>query len=76
MEYAETLIKGKKTADDLGEDSEESWTFIGEDQDPDLMESIHRNVISRSGIVNQDTMLSSDEEGEGSKEIHHRSLVL
>jgi sterol 3beta-glucosyltransferase len=39
MEYAKSLIKGKdgKVIDDGLEESEESWTFIGDDNDPDLI---------------------------------------
>lgn len=33
MEYARTLIK--KQADPHEGDSEESWTFVGDDSDPD-----------------------------------------
>ncbi|ESZ94085.1 hypothetical protein SBOR_5505 [Sclerotinia borealis F-4128] len=43
MEYANSLIKGKegKSVDDTLEDSEESWTFIGDDNDPELVRRIH-----------------------------------
>ncbi|TAQ85107.1 hypothetical protein B7494_g6572 [Chlorociboria aeruginascens] len=43
MEYAKSLIKSKtgKTGDDTLEDSEESWTFIGDDNDPELVRRIH-----------------------------------
>lgn len=43
MEYAKSLIKGRdhKTNDDSLEDSEESWTFIGDDNDPELVKKIH-----------------------------------
>lgn len=42
MEYAKSLIKGKdgESADDTLEDSEESWTFIGDD-DPETMKRLH-----------------------------------
>ncbi|KAI9641319.1 Sterol 3-beta-glucosyltransferase [Ciborinia camelliae] len=43
MEYAKSLIKGKegKSVDDTLEDTEESWTFIGDDNDPELIKRIH-----------------------------------
>jgi sterol 3beta-glucosyltransferase len=43
LEYAKSLIKGRngKTVDDSLEDSEESWTFIGDDGDPELVRRIH-----------------------------------
>lgn len=39
LEYAKSLIKRRdgKTPDDNLEDSEESWTFIGEENDPELV---------------------------------------
>jgi sterol 3beta-glucosyltransferase len=43
MEYANSLIK-RKTGnhnEGLGEDIEESWTFIGDDNDPELVSRIH-----------------------------------
>ncbi|KAI9745934.1 MAG: Sterol 3-beta-glucosyltransferase [Claussenomyces sp. TS43310] len=44
MEYAKTLIKKKddKVDDDALEESEESWTFIGDDRDPDLVRRIQQ----------------------------------
>jgi sterol 3beta-glucosyltransferase len=43
LEYANTLIRKKngKVADDVGDDFEESWTFIGDDNDPELIRRIH-----------------------------------
>ncbi len=42
MEYAKTLIRKKDgKIDDPTEDSEESWTFIGDDNDPELVRRIH-----------------------------------
>jgi sterol 3beta-glucosyltransferase len=43
LEYAKSLIKSKggKGADDAVEESEESWTFIGDDNDPELIRRIH-----------------------------------
>jgi sterol 3beta-glucosyltransferase len=39
LDYAKSLIKGRngKTADDAVEDSEESWTFIGDDGDLEVV---------------------------------------
>lgn len=42
MEYANSLIKRKSGSHEgLAEDIEESWTFIGDDNDPGLMSRIH-----------------------------------
>ena len=43
LEYAKSLIKarGGKASDDALEDSEESWTFIGDDNDPELIRRIY-----------------------------------
>lgn len=43
LEYAKSLIKRKtgKAHDEAVEDSEESWTFIGDDNDPELIKRIH-----------------------------------
>jgi len=42
LEYAKSLIKGRSgKVDDTLEDSEESWTFIGDDNDPELIKRIH-----------------------------------
>ncbi|OBT79468.1 hypothetical protein VF21_02015 [Pseudogymnoascus sp. 05NY08] len=42
MEYANSLIKRKSGSHEgLAEDIEESWTFIGDDNDPELMSRIH-----------------------------------
>lgn len=42
MEYANSLIKRKSSSHEgLAEDIEESWTFIGDDNDPELMSRIH-----------------------------------
>jgi hypothetical protein len=42
MEYANSLIKRKTGGHEgLGEDIEESWTFIGDDNDPELVSRIH-----------------------------------
>lgn len=43
LEYAKTLIKRRgdaKAADDTVEEAEESWTFIGDDGDPELIRRI------------------------------------
>lgn len=42
MEYAKSLIKRKAgNTDEVGDDIEESWTFIGDDTDPELVNRIH-----------------------------------
>ncbi|CCD50633.1 glycosyltransferase family 1 protein, partial sequence [Botrytis cinerea T4] len=54
MEYAKSLIKLKegKSDDDALEDSEESWTFIGDETDPDTMKRIHDwDTMARSGTL-------------------------
>ncbi|KAF7934049.1 uncharacterized protein EAE97_008409 [Botrytis byssoidea] len=54
MEYAKSLIKLKdgKSDDDALEDSEESWTFIGDDTDPESMKRIHDwDTMARSGTL-------------------------
>lgn len=42
LEYARSLIKNRdgKVSDDTLEDSEESWTFIGDDNDPELIKRV------------------------------------
>ncbi|CAG8961343.1 hypothetical protein HYFRA_00013804 [Hymenoscyphus fraxineus] len=42
LEYARDLVKARsgKIPDDAPEDSEESWTFIGDGNDPDLLKKI------------------------------------
>lgn len=42
LEYAKSLIKNRdgKVPDDTLEESEESWTFIGDDNDPELIKRI------------------------------------
>ncbi|TVY40968.1 Sterol 3-beta-glucosyltransferase [Lachnellula subtilissima] len=54
LEYAKSLIKNSdgKIPDDTLEDSEESWTFIGDDNEPDLMSRIHNwENMAQSGMV-------------------------
>ena len=37
LDYSKSLIKHRsKNADDIADDTEESWTFIGDDSDVDL----------------------------------------
>ena len=41
MEYAKTLVKRRKLSyDGAVDDSEETWTFIGDESDPELRRSI------------------------------------
>lgn len=58
MEYATSLIKRKSGSHEgLPEDIEESWTFIGDDNDPELMSRIHawdpRVVLAHSKDVTE-----------------------
>lgn len=61
MEYANSLIKRKTGThhEGLAEDIEESWTFIGDDNDPELMSRIHawdpRVVLAQSKEVDLDS---------------------
>jgi len=53
--------------DDAVEDSEESWTFIGDDTDPDLVKRIHGwDAMAQSGILQRNAVLS-DSEGSASR---------
>ncbi len=52
LEYAKSLIKRRdgKTIDDTLEDSEESWTFIGDEHDPELVKRMHDwETMAQSG---------------------------
>ncbi|PQE26431.1 putative Sterol 3-beta-glucosyltransferase protein [Rutstroemia sp. NJR-2017a BBW] len=63
MEYAKSLIKGEdgESVDDPYEDSEESWTFIGDDEDPDLMKRIHDwESMAQSGSLSEQAFASSE----------------
>lgn len=53
MEYAKSLIKRKdgKTIDDAFEDSEESWTFIGDENDPEVMKAREALAMDQSGSL-------------------------
>lgn len=54
LEYAKSLIKRRdgQTADDTLEDSEESWTFIGDEHDPELVKRIHDwETMAQSGTL-------------------------
>lgn len=69
MEYAKTLIKRKdgKIADDSLEDSEESWTFIGDENDPDLVKRIHDwESMAQSGILSRKSDILSESEASSS----------
>lgn len=53
LEYAKSLIKRKdgKAYDETVDDSEESWTFIGEDNDPELIKRIYDcEAMTQSGM--------------------------
>lgn len=68
LEYSKSLIKarGGKASDDTLEDSEESWTFIGDDNDPELIRRIHDwETMAQSG------KLSGSSEASGSRALGH-----
>lgn len=51
MEYAKSLIKsrnGKAGLDDPLDDAEESWTFIGDDTDPEIVRRLHDGDVDGS----------------------------
>jgi len=56
LEYAKSLIKRKdgKTVDDAFEDSEESWTFIGDENDPEVMRR-WENMAQSTTLVAKNT---------------------
>lgn len=61
LEYAKSLIKkpSNKSVDDQAEDFEESWTFIGDENDPELLKRIHQWEGATSG---RETINKSDNE--------------
>lgn len=69
LEYAKTLIKKRgdgKVADDMVEEAEESWTFIGDDGDPDLIRRIHDwETMARPGDVARGRSVSAKGKGKG-----------
>ena len=69
MEYAKSLIKSRngKAADDGLEESEESWTFIGDENDPELVKRIHWEDVAQSGTLNRRNEGLSGSEGSKSK---------
>lgn len=72
LEYAKSLIKDKsgKLMDDTNEDSEESWTFIGDDNDPELIRHIHDwETMAQSGLSNKN--ISPRSEATGSRAVRH-----
>jgi sterol 3beta-glucosyltransferase len=55
--------------DDTNEDSEESWTFIGDDNDPELIRHIHDwESMAQSGTSNKNVSPRSGASG-------HRALA-
>jgi sterol 3beta-glucosyltransferase len=73
LEYAKSLIKarGGKASDDTLEDSEESWTFIGDDNDPELIRRIHDwETMAQSGSLSAKN-LSGSSEASGSRALGH-----
>jgi sterol 3beta-glucosyltransferase len=70
MEYAKSLIKSRngKPSDDNIEDSEESWTFIGDENDPELVKRIHNwDSVAQLGTLNRKNDVLSGSEESGSK---------
>ena len=70
MEYAKSLIKSRKgkSTDDNIEDSEESWTFIGDENDPELVRRIHNwENVAQTGTLNRKNDILSGSEASGSK---------
>jgi sterol 3beta-glucosyltransferase len=66
LEYAKSLIKNRdgKAPDDAGEESEESWTFVGDENDTDLASLTTRwQAMARSGTLNE-SLLGSGASGE------------
>jgi sterol 3beta-glucosyltransferase len=72
LEYAKSLIKRKdgKAQDETVEDSEESWTFIGDDNDPELIKRIYDwEAVTQSGTHGEGIRASS-----GSATLSNRAL--
>lgn len=68
LEYAKSLIKRRdgKPTDDVTEDPEESWTFIGDENDPVLVKRIHDwDALAQSGILAQNAGGQASESSDG-----------
>ncbi|PVH87910.1 glycosyltransferase family 1 protein [Cadophora sp. DSE1049] len=68
LEYAKSLIKRRdgKSTDDTTEDPEESWTFIGDENDPVLVKRIHDwDSLAQSGILAQNAGGRGSESSDG-----------
>jgi len=66
LEYAKSLIKepNSKAVDDQPEDSEESWTFIGDENDPDPLKRLYHHERVLGSVVstkdeNEELMMTS-----------------
>lgn len=45
MEYAKTLVKRHKGSHDpVADDAEETWTFVGDDSDPELRRAMETDT--------------------------------
>jgi sterol 3beta-glucosyltransferase len=56
--------------DDINEESEESWTFIGDDNDPELIRRIHDwEAMAQSETASIHNVLSGSE-ASGSRSFH------
>jgi sterol 3beta-glucosyltransferase len=70
MEYAKSLIKSRngKLSDDNIDDTEESWTFIGDENDPELVKRIQDwEGMAQSGTLTRKNDIFSESEASGSK---------
>jgi sterol 3beta-glucosyltransferase len=56
LEYAKSLIKRKDgKPEETAEEPEESWTFIGDDGDPELIRRIHYDMGKDSASASTST---------------------
>lgn len=66
LEYAKSLIKNRdgKAVDDAQEDAEESWTFIGDDNDSGMAKRVHDwDSLAQSGILAHNAAARGGEDG-------------
>ena len=72
LEYAKSLIKSKggNTVDDTNEESEESWTFIGDENDPELVRRIHDWEAMAQSETNSNNNVLSGSEASGSRSVY------
>lgn len=59
----------------MNEESEESWTFIGDDNDPELIRRIHDwEAMAQSETASNHNVLS-ESEASGSRSLHETSAT-